>query len=154
MKRKEIIDGQKHCARCDTWKPVGEFHRNSRNWDGLHAYCKPCMATGARARYRENRERILAQGRDYRRANPRQRKDTRLRGRFGISVEEYEAMLAAQGGMCAVCRREADPLHVDHCHSGGGVRGLLCLHCNTALGAFEDSVGRLQRAIEYLGGRE
>lgn len=60
-------------------------------------------------------------------------------------------MLAAQGGLCAICR-EAPATHVDHDHATGKVRGLLCFNCNGALGQFRDRQDLMLRAVVYLGG--
>lgn len=74
---------------------------------------------------------------------------------YGVSQQQYEAMLAEQGGLCAVCRtdewggRHGVP-HVDHDHSTGAVRGLLCDNCNQGLGRFGDDPTRLRAAAEYL----
>lgn len=70
-------------------------------------------------------------------------------------MEQYDAMLVAQGGVCAICRKEpSDPRgfrpHIDHCHETGHVRGILYWQCNTGLGNFGDNIEALQRAIEYL----
>jgi hypothetical protein len=80
--------------------------------------------------------------------------------RYGITREQFTEMLVAQEGVCAICRqpetqvdkRSGVPrqLAVDHCHTTGRVRGLLCTHCNHAIGKFKDSVELLQRAIDYL----
>ena len=59
-------------------------------------------------------------------------------------------MLAAQGGLCAICR-EAPAEHVDHDHETGQVRGLLCFNCNGALGQFRDRTDLMLRAVAYLG---
>lgn len=72
---------------------------------------------------------------------------------FGLSEADYEAMLQAQEGACALCRKRPDVgkhLAVDHCHKTGRVRGLLCMLCNTALGKFNDDPERLRDAIAYL----
>ncbi|HEV2178334.1 MAG TPA: endonuclease VII domain-containing protein [Stellaceae bacterium] len=76
---------------------------------------------------------------------------------YGLTEEMYSALLASQNGSCAICG-SADPrgkrgskyFHVDHDHSTGAVRGLLCLNCNTALGLFSDSAQVLLKAREYL----
>lgn len=63
-------------------------------------------------------------------------------------------MLDAQQNKCAICGTDASEFNkafaVDHCHTTGKVRGLLCWHCNTSIGKFKDDVLLLQRAIDYL----
>lgn len=78
---------------------------------------------------------------------------SRLRRNFGLTWEEYQAILEAQGGGCAVCQAlppENRLLPVDHDPVTGKVRGLLCDSCNTAIGLLKDDPGRLQSAIDYL----
>jgi hypothetical protein len=78
---------------------------------------------------------------------------------YGLSRDEYAAILWAQGGVCAICRRPETartkdgrprPLAVDHDHKTGVIRGLLCTSCNTLLGKKRDEVGFFQRAAVYL----
>lgn len=84
-----------------------------------------------------------------------QARKRRLKG-YGLTGAEYLALLASQGGGCAICGAETGVpgkkarLPVDHCHKTGAVRGLLCLRCNTGLGMFMDDPGMLQIAIRYL----
>ena len=81
--------------------------------------------------------------------------------RYGMTPPEYEAMLEAQGGLCAICEQPETSkrggvvrrLAVDHCHETGEVRGLLCNNCNRALGMFGDSPATLAGAIAYLEAR-
>ena len=76
-----------------------------------------------------------------------------IENNFGISAVEYNKLYDAQGRKCAICDKRCKTgkrLAVDHCHSTGKVRGLLCARCNTALGSFGDDIGRLARAIYYL----
>lgn len=61
----------------------------------------------------------------------------------------YEALLEQQGGQCAICR-EKPGRYVDHNHTTGKIRGLLCNACNRGLGLLGDETKRLERAIEYL----
>lgn len=70
---------------------------------------------------------------------------------YGVTPEQFEAMLTEQGGGCKICRA-IEPLSVDHCHAKGDVRGLLCRRCNSGLGMFRDNPDFLRAAIEYLGG--
>lgn len=77
-----------------------------------------------------------------------------LRAAYGITLDDYEDMLAGQGGGCAICKAVESGgkgrFHVDHCHEGGQIRGLLCTRCNTGLGQFLDDPDRLRAAIAYL----
>lgn len=94
--------------------------------------------------------------------NPKRRESmyrNRVRNLYGLSLDEVHQMEALQGGRCAICntdnpgtRRNGKIVrwHVDHCHSTGKVRGLLCVKCNTGLGNFKDSIDTLERAISYL----
>lgn len=77
-----------------------------------------------------------------------------LKAKFGITTEDYQRMLAAQDGVCAICHGTStgrwEHFHVDHDHDTGNVRGLLCHHCNTAIGLLRDSAEFAERAAFYL----
>lgn len=68
---------------------------------------------------------------------------------YGITPEQFKAMLKEQDFRCAICRTEA-PLCVDHNHETGKVRQLLCGRCNMGLGAFGDDPDFLEIAALYL----
>ena len=71
--------------------------------------------------------------------------------KYGLDWEDYEALYEAQQGLCAICGDSMeDTPHVDHCHTEGHVRGLLCGRCNIGLGQFRDSVEYLEAAVRYL----
>jgi recombination endonuclease VII len=75
-----------------------------------------------------------------------------LKRLYGISVVEYDALLAKQGGVCAICRKHSKRrLCVDHCHLTGTVRGLLCDRCNLGLGYLKEDQASLVAALAYLG---
>lgn len=155
----------KHCTACDTTKPVSDFGRNRARKDGLSHSCRPCT----RAKDRQWRERNPSQ-RERNRvrsaalyADQDRYLDYRYRSLFGITLAQYDAMLAAQGGGCAICGTppsDGEPrLAVDHDHRccptkkrscGGCVRGLLCGNCNRGLGYFKDQADVLLRASRYL----
>lgn len=83
------------------------------------------------------------------------RRDARLRREYGITLADYESLLAKQNGACAICGVENpagrwDKWHVDHCHSTKKVRGILCSSCNHGIGQFKDDPALLRRAAEYL----
>jgi len=78
-----------------------------------------------------------------------------LKRKYGLTESEYDAILAEQGGGCAICRTttpkgRAQQFHVDHDHDAGGVRGILCSECNTGLGKFRDRIDLLEAAVAYL----
>jgi hypothetical protein len=114
--------------------PLSAFGRNRSARDGHTAYCKPCHNTIGR----ENRIRRHGSTRHY-----------HLVRRYGIGAAEVDAMVEAQGGVCALCR-ERTPQHVDHDHLTNTVRGVLCSCCNQGLGNFRDSIGTMRAAIDYL----
>jgi len=84
-------------------------------------------------------------------------------GKYGLTEEGFFQLLSKQEGKCAICGFEftkemsvvdnpnkAEKPHIDHCHTSGNVRGLLCINCNAGLGQFKDDPQRLQSAIQYL----
>jgi 5-methylcytosine-specific restriction endonuclease McrA len=74
-----------------------------------------------------------------------------LKSNYGISVEEYENLLAKQNGKCAICGNLfVKTPYVDHDHITGKVRGLLCHQCNSGLGYFKDNLELLNKAVNYL----
>jgi hypothetical protein len=90
----------------------------------------------------------------------RQQTASYFKNKYGITLEERDAFLAAQGGLCALphCRRairfggriQPDSAHLDHCHETNQVRGVLCAHCNTALGKLGDTVESIRAVLRYL----
>ena len=113
----------KRCPDCKRNKPETAFTKCASKVDGLDTYCRACK-------------------------NHRQR-----RNRYGLSKDEYRALLADHGRRCGICGdrcSERDSLSVDHCHESGMVRGLLCNVCNRAIGLLGDSPEKLARAMAYL----
>lgn len=127
----------KRCGTCGKVKPRSEFYLNKTDPATGKRYatsaCIPCY--------------------------PKQQRGYILKRKYGITIAEYDTMLAAQGGGCAICgtktntyRGEARHFAVDHDHDTGRVRGLLCQTCNRMIGLAGDSVERLKAAARYLGG--
>jgi hypothetical protein len=159
----------KACTRCGEEKPLEEFRRRAASADGLRPDCKPCHTEQSRAWRAANPERARATVRAWRQRNPERNKANRralyrkhdLKKDFGLTIEEYDAMLAAQLGVCAICGREETAtyrgrirqLAVDHDHETGKIRGLLCGQCNRGLGCFTDDSARLIAAATYLDER-
>ena len=131
----DVPADHKWCPDCDRVKPLEEFPRNRNTPNGRAVYCKPCHNARGRAALEK-----VGGARTY-----------HLKRRYGVTAAEVEAMVAAQGGRCAVCR-EAPAEHVDHDHRTGRVRGVLCFNCNGGLGQFRDRDDLMARAIAYLQG--
>ena len=90
---------------------------------------------------------------EYNKVNSTSVRSQYLKRNYGMTFEEFDAMLSDQDSCCAICK-STKPLYkyfnVDHCHITGEVRGLLCHSCNKALGLFKDNINNLRHAIDYL----
>jgi hypothetical protein len=133
------------CCRCEEAprQPLGSYCRKCENqyqrewWDaGGRESGKAMRAT--------ERRRVTGQ------------LATKLKCEYGLSVEEYDAMVLAQNNRCRICEKpptgKFKRLCVDHNHETGEVRGLLCHLCNAALGLLRDDPDALRRALAYLAG--
>lgn len=104
-----------------------------------------------RAEYQRNRAAYLKRNAAYKKTLAGQAVDNawRIKKRYKITREEWQALFDAQSGQCAICQRR--PIkHTDHCHYTGFVRGLLCHHCNVGIGCFQDDPAMLEKAVAYL----
>lgn len=72
-----------------------------------------------------------------------------MKRRYGLTPEQFDALLAEQGLLCPICLKRP-AVHVDHDHSTGRVRGILCEMCNGGLGQFRDNTTTIENAIAYL----
>lgn len=138
----------RRCTRCKEIKPFEEFVKRGPKRGGYGAECKSCK------RKRDS---------EFYHASPAEQirtRDKNLRKNFGITLEGYNGMLASQRGLCAVCGKEEtriDPrrgivssLAVDHDHTTGMIRGLLCYACNMALGYLQEDPTRAQGLLTYI----
>jgi len=120
----------------------------------MEKYWKDPVAARARVREwaKKHPDRVKEWATSYNRKNRVRIRDSNLRRLYGMTVEDYKAMFAAQGGLCAICRRVSDKisLNVDHDHETKSVRALLCHACNRGIGLFKESEETLLAAIEYL----
>lgn len=139
----QVIDGveKKRCPKCETWKPVGEFHQRRGTENGYSCWCISCSRE-----YDRERERApVSEERQFR---------YNLKKNYDISLEDYDEMLASQHNGCAICGRtpeeNARRLCVDHDHETGQLRGLLCAQCNSALGMIGDDIELARRLVAYL----
>lgn len=141
----------KTCTKCQTTKPLSEFFHDRRKAEGRMARCRSCRRDDRRA------WRIRNPDHDKRRywANPQGERERHLVRKYGVSLAEYDRMLAAQDGKCAVCgKTQQRAFDVDHDHATGIVRGLLCTSCNRMIGHAGDSEDNLRRAADYLASRK
>ena len=138
----------KTCTVCKKNLPYTEYHRSKATKDGYGYRCRTCDKA-ARQKYRKANEERFAE------VNRRKT----LKHRFGITLEEYSEILKSQGGCCALCgakknnvrgKRRNWNFSVDHCHTTGKIRGLLCNNCNRGLGLLGDTRESLQKAVDYL----
>lgn len=124
----------KRCISCEVEKPLTDYYTKGKYY---HAKCKPCLLSYQKSRY-----------------NPKKTAASSMKRRYGVALEQYSLMLDQQSGGCAICGDketiEGRALYIDHDHTTGRVRGLLCHKCNTGLGSFRDTLDLLKRACSYL----
>lgn len=137
------IDGHRTCTKCGQTQPLDHFYKAAGN----EYRCKVCQAAYQREWARQRKARLGF----VKHRHPDRERQYRFRKRYGLTAATYAALLAAQGNMCALCRRRP-PVEVDHDHATGVVRGLLCAPCNHGLGLLGDTPEALHRAITYLAG--
>jgi hypothetical protein len=138
------IEG-KPCPCCGETKPAADFAVRKTGRPGhLVAHCKACNLQ--KQKVRKRRDPTI-----YERVERR----SKLKRQYNLSLEEYDAMFEAQGFACAICKTttpgaRTKHFHVDHCHTTGVVRGLLCHKCNRGIGLFDDNPDRVSQALAYL----
>lgn len=128
--------------------PASEFYPHRRMKSGLQPNCRKC----GREWHRERPEYIRAKNAEFKRKNPQYAINWSRRARFGLGPADVQAIIDAQHGVCVGCRRGLVSVKacVDHCHSTGVVRGILCNDCNLALGMAQDSPETLRRLAAYV----
>ena len=127
--------GYRVCSTCKVEKKYSEFNRHKNQPHGFGYLCKGCLA---------------------KKHDPVKARTKRIKKVFGITFDDYNRMLKSQNNRCAICNstatgnRRHKNLNVDHCHTTGKVRGLLCHGCNSGIGSMKDDVELLDKAIAYL----
>lgn len=137
----EIIIAEKWCNKCEVIKPSHDFYKDAGIADGLGTICKDCRDISMSHWRENNREQYNADMRLWRAENKDAAKSTDLMRCYGISLEDYNNMLTAQNGACAICKKPPKgkrPLVVDHCHGSEKVRDLLCYGCNRLIVSLDD----------------
>jgi hypothetical protein len=128
---------EKTCKVCHQVKSIENFGIevvNSRKY--VRNQCKPC-------RYKLHKSSPSSKERS---------REAKLKRKYGIDLEIYQNMKNTQNNRCAICEspEENRVLNVDHCHSSGKVRQLLCSRCNLVLGQAGDNISLLEKCILYL----
>jgi hypothetical protein len=132
----------KKCIKCGEQKPLSEFYKDAIRKDKLRGPCKICDINKSKA-YRET----------FPEKAKKQVRSSKLKIKYGIDLNKFEEMKNSQNNKCNICNTEfTNPKFtcVDHCHTTGKVRAILCGHCNTMLGLAKDSTAILKSAILYL----
>lgn len=149
----------KWCPGCEKDLAVSEFYKR-KSRAGFSSHCKECSKRNALKAYYQDPQISIARSVAWKRNNPAPtataNRRAQLRYRYGITQDDYDAMVKAQGGVCLICLKpppEGQLLNTDHDHKTGEVRGLLCGRHNRGLGLFQDSPSKLIRAAAYLQGR-
>ncbi len=137
------------CRTCGETKPEYQYYARNRSC------CMVCSRTKAMAKYYADpglAKRMRATSLTWNANNKEWRKFRHLLNSYGLTLDSYYAMEEAQDFVCLICKSDG-PLHVDHNHATGKVRGLLCMSCNMGIGNLMDNVGYLTEAICYLAKR-
>jgi len=168
---------EKFCRSCETTKPLDMFHKDRSKKLGVCSSCKACAVERTRLHLEANKELIQAKKAAAYRASPEKAKERarrwgqenrafvsarnramRLKNKYGLTQEKYDEIGEAQQWKCAICgsastgSKNSTNLSVDHCHTTGVIRGLLCHPCNAGIGYLKESENIMQNAIKYLKG--
>ena len=149
-----IIANSKVCTVCDEERNLSEYRKDKSAYDGLTQKCKPCFKLYQKEWYENNKDAQKANAKKYRKKNPLSHFKSHIKREYGITLDDYNAMFSNQHGSCAICNTHQKDLEkrlsVDHCHTSGNVRGLLCNRCNTSIGLFDEDTSILKSAINYI----
>lgn len=135
----------KKCKSCGETKHVTEFYGRAASKDGLAYNCSPCSDEVAKRWNQKHKDKRFET-----------RRSSHLRRNFGITLEQYRELLLKQDESCAICKRHISEfnqeLAVDHNHTTGEIRGLLCTNCNYRLVAKHTDSNLLRTIADYLDG--
>jgi hypothetical protein len=148
-------------------KPIGPNQTEQEKAQKKKDYYLKFNNTPKRKKYMKNyrklpgvKQKEIESGKRYYRRNPEVEHNGHLKRNFGITREDFNNMMESQKGVCDICKKpesrknqvtgKIKHLCVDHCHTTGKIRGLLCFKCNSAIGKLKDSIPILENAITYL----
>ena len=147
------------CPTCKIDKVRTDYFNDATSCRGFDYICKACKSnkySTKRKEYREkNKEALRAKQKEYAKKNPDIFMNNSLKFHYGISLNDYNVMLSSQGGVCAICyqtkfNKRNKRLFVDHNHTTGKVRGLLCINCNSVVGHCKEDISILDKTKIYL----
>jgi hypothetical protein len=130
------------CKRCGVLKPMSDYYKTTDRKSGRKTICKECIKKDPLTDKRKEQMREYC-------------KEYHLKTKYNLTKEDYNKKLIEQNHKCDICgvdEKDAarGKLLVDHCHTTGVIRGLLCNNCNTGIGFLKDSIPTLSKAITYL----
>lgn len=140
----------KTCSKCSILYAEERFSKHR---------CIHCVRQWQQEYYWRNRDKIRKRTTEWNKVNVRSRHACFIKSAHGITLDQYEAMLAAQGGVCAICKQPETVRHkngavrrlpIDHDHATGAVRDLLCYRCNSMIGYSRERIDLLEGAIQYI----
>lgn len=146
------------CKRCGVERSIIDFHIVKQCLDGRRPVCKFCIRKQQKKRYDNNAEFARARQRGYNAHNPQTIRKINLKKKYGITLEQYNAMFIFQGGVCLICgypetvsrNGKIKNLAIDHNHATGEIRGLLCQKCNQALGLLNENPVIIRSLLKYI----
>jgi hypothetical protein len=128
----------KVCTNCKIEKPVSEYHKRPERPIGIKPICKKCSNEKRKQHYNKEKESGALKNKLWQREG------------INIDIIQYNEKYNIVNGCCEICKNKFDVLCVDHKHSDGSIRGLLCTSCNLALANFKDSEENMKNAIKYI----
>lgn len=132
-------------------QPLDAFYERYR---GRTSWCKACFRKNANECNKTKRVENNEYSKKWHKNNKEKVRNRKLLSLYGITPERYQELLILQSYKCAICNKNQDdlskPLSVDHCHKTNKIRGLLCYHCNVAIGLFFDNPEFCNNASKYL----
>lgn len=144
----------KRCTECKLELDVSKFYKRTVSYDGKDNKCKDCKAKYIKAKGYRKSEKTKAKIRNWYKENKTLAREIAMKRKYGVTYEEYQSQITKQGGKCPLCFGELigawrEP-PIDHCHTTGKVRGVLCHGCNTSLHKLEKDISWADRAKAYI----
>jgi hypothetical protein len=133
---------EKKCNRCNTIKPASEFYKNHRTKTGLFYTCISCCNLLDKERTSKNPfpKQITQFNRNLKKSGHS----------TSITLDHFTRLLETQDSKCKICKDRLLQPHIDHDHTSGKIRSLICHHCNILIGMSRENTSILNSAIEYL----